>query len=171
MKTKRVIVVPYDENWKTDFLRIREEIRQAIGPWILAVEHVGSTSVEGLSAKPCIDLDVVIPDYSVFDHVVRGLEAIGYEHEGDLGISHREAFRYTDKPHLRKHHLYVCPQSSRELHRHVTFRDYLRSNPDAVRKYSAVKEEAARLFPEDIDGYMAHKAPCIQQMYKACGLE
>lgn len=171
MKTKRVTVVPYDENWKKDFLRIREEIEQAIGEWILGVEHVGSTSVEGLSAKPCIDMDVVIRDYAVFDHVIQGLESIGYFHEGDLGIPGREAFRYADKPHLQTHHLYVCPRSSEELRRHITFRDYLRRNPDAIRKYSAVKEEAARLFPDDIEGYMMYKSPCIQELYEACGLK
>jgi GrpB-like predicted nucleotidyltransferase (UPF0157 family) len=65
----------------------------------------------------------------------------------------------------------VCPQNSRELHRHLIFRDFLRKNPEAVRVYSQVKEEAAQLFPEDIDGYMAHKAPCIGRLYHQCGLE
>ena len=68
------------------------------------------------------------------------------------------------------HHLYVCPQDSGELHRHVTFRNFLRNHPDAVKQYSAVKETAARLFPDDIDRYMAYKAPCIQALYAQCGL-
>jgi GrpB-like predicted nucleotidyltransferase (UPF0157 family) len=171
MRTARVVVLPYDKAWKDDFEAIRREIEEAIGAWILGIEHVGSTAVEGMWAKPCIDLDVVIRDDRAFDAVVRGLEAIGYFHEGDLGIPGREAFRYVDKPHLRQHHLYVCSQSSEELHRHVTFREFLRSDPDAVRKYSAVKETAARLFPDDIDGYMAYKAPCIEELYRACGLK
>lgn len=96
--------------------------------------------MEGLSAKPIIDIDVVISDYSVFDYVVSRLETIGYFHEGNLGIKDREVFTYSDKPHLQSHHLYVCPQTSEELLRHVTFRDFLRNNPDAVKKYSEVKE-------------------------------
>ena len=157
MQTRRVVVVPYDETWKADFEEIKNEIEKAMGDWIVGIEHIGSTSVEGLSAKPCIDIDVIIKDYSVFDAVVRELEAIGYIHEGDLGIKDREAFKYTDKQHLRQHHLYVCPQYSRELHRHITFRDFLRSNPETVRIYSAVKEKGAQLFPSDIEQYIAYK--------------
>ena len=171
MRTAKVTVLPYDPAWKDAFESIRREIEAAAGDLILRIEHVGSTSVEGLSAKPCIDLDVVIQDYGVFDAVATKLAAIGYLHEGDLGIPHREAFCYSDKPHLMKHHLYVCPQNSEELHRHVTFRDYLRTHPEAVQKYSAVKETAARLFPNDIDGYMACKAPCIEELYRLCGLK
>ena len=171
MRTRKVIVLPYDKAWKSAFEEIKKEIVCAIGDLIIGIEHVGSTSVEGLSAKPCIDMDVVIRDYECFGQVVQRLEHIGYFHEGNLGIPDREAFGYRDKPHLMNHHLYVCPQNSRELHRHLTFRDFLRKNPEAVRVYSQVKEDAARLFPEDIDGYMARKAPCIEMLYRQCGLE
>ena len=170
MRTKKVIVLPYDASWKTAFEDIRRELEAALGDLAVGIEHVGSTSVEGLSAKPIIDIDVVIRDYSVFDAVVRKLASVGYIHEGDLGIKDREAFKYTHKPHLQKHHLYVCPQDSAELRRHITFRDFLRSNPDAVQEYSAVKETAARLYPEDIDGYIAYKSPCIERLYRMCGL-
>lgn len=170
MKTRRVIVLPYDGAWKSAFEDIKAEIESALGELIIGIEHVGSTSVEGMSAKPCIDLDVVIEDYSVFDAVVAKLASIGYIHEGDLGIKGREAFKYADKPHLMAHHLYVCPKASEELRRHITFRDYLRSHPDAVKKYSAVKEKAAELFPNDIDGYIKYKSPCIEELYKRCGL-
>lgn len=171
MRTKKVTVLPYDEAWKSAFEKIKEEIEAAIGDLIIGIEHVGSTSVEGLSAKPCIDIDVIIKDYSIFDAVVIRLEAIGYTHEGNLGIKDREAFKYSDKPHLLKHHLYVCPQNSEELHRHITFRDFLRSNPEAAKKYGSVKETAARLFPDDIDRYIEYKSPCIEEFYEICGLK
>ena len=171
MRTKRVIVVPYDEKWRSAFEQIKNEIEAVVGDMIIGVEHVGSTSVEGLSAKPCIDVDVIIEDYSSFTAVVDGLESIGYIHEGDLGIKDREAFRYTDKPHLMMHHLYVCPRYSEELHRHITFRDFLRSNPEAVKRYSLTKEKAAELFPDNIDGYIEYKSPCIEELYKECGLK
>ena len=171
MKTKKVIVLPYDVAWESAFEAIRAEIQTALGDLMLGIEHVGSTSVKGMSAKPCIDIDVVIRDYSVFDAVVQKLDAIGYIHEGDLGIKDREAFKYTDKPHLMLHHLYVCPQDSEELRRHITFRDFLRRTPEAVRKYSLVKEKAAALFPDEIEQYIAFKAPCIEELYKECGLK
>lgn len=171
MRTKRVVVLPYSPKWKTDFEKIKREIEDALGDLILAVEHVGSTSVEGLSAKPIIDIDVVIPDYSVFAEVADRLSAHGYIHEGNLGIPDRDAFRYLDKPHLQTHHLYVCPRHSAELHRHITFRDFLRSHPDAARQYGAVKEKAAQLYPESIEKYIACKSGCIEELYRQCGLK
>lgn len=171
MRTTKVMVVPYDNGWESAFEKIKREIESAIGELAVGIEHVGSTAVAGMSAKPCIDLDVIIRDCTVFAAVVERLAAIGYIHEGDLGIAGREAFRYSDKPHLQNHHLYVCPQDSEELHRHITFRDYLRSHPAAVKKYSLVKEEAARQFPDDIEGYIAYKSPCIEKLYGLCGLK
>ena len=171
MKTAKVIVLPYDTAWKTAFEEIKKELEDAIGDLIIGIEHVGSTAVEGLSAKPCIDIDVIIRDYSIFDAVVCKLKTIGYIHEGDLGIKDREAFKYSNKPHILNHHLYVCPQHSEELHRHITFRDFLRSNPEAVKKYSLSKETAAQLFPDSIDKYIEYKSPCIEELYKMCGLK
>ena len=152
------------------FEEIKTEIENAVGSLIIGIEHVGSTSVEGMFAKPCIDIDVVIEDYSFFDDVVSKLSDIGYIHEGDLGIKGREAFDYTDKGHLMKHHLYVCPQDSEELRRHITFRDFLGDHPEAVERYSRVKEQAAVLFPNDIDGYIEYKSPVIKELYRECGL-
>ena len=170
MRTAKVVVVPYDAAWKADFEKIKNEIENAVGSLIIGVEHVGSTAVEGMSAKPCIDVDIIIKDYSVFDEVALALRAIGYIHEGDLGISGREAFKYDDKPHLKKHHLYVCPQCSEELRRHITFRDFLISHPAKAAEYSRVKENAAQLFPDDIDKYIQYKSPYIQELYRLCGL-
>lgn len=170
MAKKQVIVEKYDEAWAQDFRQIEQELKEALGDLALRIEHVGSTSVKGLSAKPIIDLDIVIPDYSRFDAVVAALETIGYTHEGDLGIPGREAFKYSGKEHLRRHHLYVCPETSGELKRHLAFRDYLRSHPEAVREYSRVKEEGAALYPEDIDKYIEYKSPCIEKIYRELGL-
>ena len=171
MRTIKVIVLPYDDAWQSSFDKIKGEIEKVICDLIIGIEHVGSTAVKGMSAKPCIDIDVIIKDYTAFATVVESLRGIGYIHEGDLGIKGREAFKYTDKPHLMMHHLYVCPQYSEELHRHITFRDFLRSNPEAVRKYSLIKEKAAELFPNDIDGYIEYKSTCIEELYKECGLK
>ena len=170
MRTPRVVVVPYDVKWKTAFEEIKSEIKSALCDLAVGIEHVGSTSVEGLCAKPCIDIDVIIEDYSVFDEVVSKLYDIGYIHEGDLGINGREAFKYSDKPHLMTHHLYVCPKDSEELKRHIAFRNHLRSNPEAVKMYSEVKETAARLYPSDIDKYIQYKSPYIERIYEQLGL-
>ena len=170
MEMTRVIVLPYDAKWKTDFENIRKEIVDAVGGLIIGIEHVGSTSVHGLSAKPIIDIDVVIKDYSMLDAVISALERIDYHHEGNLGIAGREAFKYEGKTHLRKHHLYVCPRDSEELKRHIAFREYLRSHPEAVREYSRIKEEGAALYPFDIEKYIEHKSPFVEKIYSEIGI-
>lgn len=163
---KHVVVAPYDEAWAQRFQEICAELQAVLGDTALRIEHVGSTSVPGLSAKPIIDIDVVIEGYDKLSDAVEKLATIGYQHEGNLGIPGREAFGYEGKEHLMRHHLYVCPQDSPELRRHLAFRDHLRANPEAVREYSRVKEEGAALYPYDIDGYIAHKAPLIARIYK-----
>lgn len=170
MRTKKIIVVPYDEIWPEEFEKIRSVISMTLGDLALSIEHVGSTSVPGLWAKPIIDLDVVISDNSVLPKVIEKLKEIGYEYEGNLGIEGREAFKYESKPELMLHHLYVCPKDSPELKRHMTFRDYLRSHPDSVEEYSRVKQDGAKLYPEDIDSYLEYKGPVIEKIYRSCGL-
>lgn len=171
MRTKRVLVTKYDSQWPEAFQKIRGELEETLGDAILGIEHVGSTAVPGLSAKPVIDIDVVIESYGSFPEILRRLAAAGYCYEGDLGIPGREAFCYEDKPHLAKHHLYVCPADSLELRRHITFRDYLRTHPGEAARYGAVKEEAARHFPDSIEDYMKYKADVIHALYSNCGLE
>lgn len=170
MRTKHVIVVPYNYEWAQNFIEIKNEIDFFLGDLVLRIEHVGSTSVEGLSAKPIIDIDVVIKDESFLKDVINKLAEIGYQYEGNLGIEGREAFSYTGKEHLLTHHLYVCTQNSRELERHIRFREYLRDNPQIVKEYSRIKEEAARLFPNDIDKYIEYKSSLIEKIYASINL-
>lgn len=99
------------------------------------------------------------------------LDTIGYVFEGDLGVKDRYAFKYQGEKYLPKHHLYVCPKTSMELKRHVIFRDYFRSHPSDAALYEKVKKEAAKLYPNDIDKYIKHKASIIADLYKKCGLE
>lgn len=170
MNKKHVVVMPYDVKWKQAFTNIKSELEAVLGDLALRIEHVGSTSVEGLSAKPVIDIDVVIKDTSILEPVISALAKIGYRHEGDLGIPGREAFKYEGKEHLMKHHLYVCAKDSDELKRHLAFRDYLRSHPEAVKEYSRVKTEGAELYPYDIDKYIDHKSPFIEEIYAKINL-
>ena len=164
MRTKHIVVLPYDEEWKQDFIDIKNEIMDAIGTFAIAIEHVGSTSVEGLAAKPIIDIDVVVKSGNV-ERAIRALENIGYIHEGNLGIEGREAFAYEGKEHLQAHHLYVCPENSEELRRHLAFREYLRTNQVAREKYGSIKLEAAKLYPDDIEKYIEYKSPIIEEIY------
>ena len=169
MKTKNVVVEKWNPKWKDEFERIADSLGEDVIYNSVKIEHVGSTSVEGLSAKPIIDLDIVIEN-DKFEIIKRLLNDKGYKHEGDLGIEGREAFSYSGKEELMTHHLYVCPQDSKELFRHITFRNFLKNNPALVAEYSKVKEQAAVLYPDDIDKYMEFKSEIIEKIYKKCRL-
>lgn len=172
MQVKNIIVVPYNPTWANEFQKIKEHISPVIMKSILGIEHVGSTSVEGLPAKPIIDIDIIIEDYAYFDTVKQELESIGYHHKGDLGVKDREAFVY-NKDQIQdfmEHHLYVCPKNSAELKRHITFRNHLRINIDDRDKYGAIKIEAAKKYPTDIESYLTMKGIVIAEIYNKCGL-
>ena len=169
MRTKRVVVEKWNPQWKYEYEKIVASLGKDIIYNSIKIEHVGSTSVEGLSSKPVIDLDIVI-EKDKFEIIKKLLNKKGYEHEGDLGIEGREAFSYSGKEELMTHHLYVCPKDSKELFKHITFRDFLKNNPTLASEYSKVKEQAAVLYPDDIDKYMEFKSEIIEKIYKKCGL-
>lgn len=164
-----IVVIPYDVIWKQEFKKIEKELLVVIQDEVLSIEHVGSTSVEGLHAKPIIDIDIVI-DNDKFSIVKQKLKEIDYEHVGDLGIVGREAFSYKNKENLMEHHLYVCNKDSNELKRHITFRNYLRLHADERDRYGRIKIEMAKKFPHDIDNYLLGKEAVILDIYKKCGL-
>lgn len=164
MKTKDVIVVPYDPNWKSEFERLSTFLSSVCGSSIVSIHHVGSTSVPGLWAKPILDVDIEITSMTDFETVKEKLMRVGYRHEGDLGILGREAFKY-DTSAFMCHHLYVCVSDSLELKRHLAFRDHLKSHPDDRQAYGDVKAKAALAHPKDIDAYMNAKNGIIQTIY------
>ncbi len=169
MRTRNVVVEKWNPKWKEEFEKIVESLGEEIIQNVIKIEHVGSTSVEGMSAKPIIDLDIVIEN-DKFLILKKLLEHKGYVHEGDLGIRDREAFSYINKNYLMTHHLYVCPKDSEELFKHITFRNYLSQHSELVDEYSKVKEKAAVLFPDDIDKYIEYKSGVIEKIYNQCGL-
>ena len=128
--TKEVRVVPYDPQWKTEFEKIRAMIQSYIGDYLETIEHVGSTSVEGLGAKPVIDLDAVLKHKEDLPKVIEQLGKYGYVHQGDLGLPGREAFfrpRDYDEQEksVIKYHFYVCHNEAKPYLEHIAFRDYL----------------------------------------------
>jgi GrpB-like predicted nucleotidyltransferase (UPF0157 family) len=171
-KMRTIIVEPYNPEWSKEFEKIKNEILPLISDSIISFEHVGSTSVFGLWAKPVIDIDIIIDD-GMLPIIIEKLAAIGYSHRGDLGIIGREAFGYNDeeKAHLMKHHLYVCHKDNAELRQHLAFRDYLRKNPEYCDKYSKIKIEMAKKYPHDIDNYIKGKEPVVMEIYKLCGIK
>ena len=163
-----VIVVDYDPRWPLVFEELRAPIARVLDGLAQTIEHVGSTSVPGLAAKPIIDMDVIVPNVDCVPTVIDRLATIGYDHRGDLGIVGREAFRAPDE--LPDHHLYVCVRGCLALNNHLGVRDYLRSNPAAVAEYARLKRELADAHTRDIDGYIEGKSAFLRSVLEAVGL-
>lgn len=155
----------HDPNWSVEFDALRCVYVETLGNLILGIEHIGSTSVPDLLAKPILDIDLIIRDYSVFDEIVFHLGCLGYMHVGNQGIYQREAFKPTGplapnafrESGWMNHHLYVCPASGRELQRHISFRDALRERADLRREYETIKMNIANRSSGDRQKYAAIK--------------
>ena len=169
MSNRLIEVADYDPSWPLLFAEITAPIRAAFGPSLVALEHIGSTSVTGLPAKPIIDIDVVIPSRADLPKAIARLAMLGYVHQGDLGITSRESFR--SLPELPPQNLYVCAGDSPELRRHLLFRDYLRAHPDEAQRYAELKRELAARHVSDIDGYVNGKADFIKSVLQKAGAE
>ncbi|MCL6457140.1 MAG: GrpB family protein [Gorillibacterium sp.] len=162
--TKVVQVEPYNPEWRVEFERIKTMLLSYIGDIVLAIEHVGSTSVEGLAAKPIIDLDVVIDSYTALPDIIERLGREGFTHEGNLGIEGREAFKRTGTDGLMSYHLYVCPKDGRGYLEHIALRDYLRTNETARNEYGALKLRLAEAYRYDIDQYCDNKTEFVREI-------
>jgi GrpB-like predicted nucleotidyltransferase (UPF0157 family) len=161
----KIEVVDYDPRWPRTFELLRSRILTALGDIALSVEHVGSTSVPGLSAKPIVDISIVVSERSDVQTAISRLATLGYVHRGDLGIEGREAFSNPDG--LPMHNLYLCPRDSVALANHLAIRNYLRAHPEAAREYGELKKHLAERFPDDIDGYIDGKTTMLLTMLRA----
>ncbi len=163
---ERIRIEPYDTVWALRFAALKDRLTSALGPLALRVEHVGSTAVPGLSAKPVIDIDVVIADETGLGEVICALRQLGYEHQGDLGIAGREAFRLDRVAEAGAHHVYVCRESGRELQRHLVFRDYLIAHPERAAEYGQLKQALAQRLGEDREAYTEAKAEFVEAILR-----
>lgn len=162
-------VVAYDPRWPQRFAQLRDRVWPACSDaGAVAVEHVGSTSVPGLAAKPVIDLDVVIRAEADLPPVGAALERLGYRFRGDLGVPLRYAFHAPDGCEVR-HHLYVCVAGSVALRNHLLVRDALRGDPARRDEYAEIKRGlAARA--RTIDEYIAGKTAFLVRLLADAGL-
>lgn len=154
-----MLIQEYREEWSEYFQCLASEIKNRLKLPALRIEHVGSTAIHGMPAKPIIDIDIVFDSVEQFNCIKSGLESMGYYHNGDQGIKDREVFKrklFSVADNILDtipHHLYVCHVESRELERHLLFRDYLRSHESVKVSYSKLKTELAQEAGQDKKKY------------------
>ena len=158
-----IVLVPYDPRWPATFDREASRIRAALASLAIRVEHVGSTSVPGLAAKPIIDLMPLVTSLADLDRERGRVEALGYGWHGELGIAGRRYCTLSDAGGRRLVQLHFFSADSAQVRRHIAFRDYLRAHPQAAAAYAVEKRRARDLHPDDAHAYTDEKDAWIRR--------
>jgi GrpB-like predicted nucleotidyltransferase (UPF0157 family) len=161
---RKVEVVPFNENWSVMFEEEERKINNVFGNEIVAIYHIGSTSIPGMYAKPIIDILVEVKDIESVDNYNEQMSALGYRALGEHGISGRRFFRKGEVE--RTHHVHVFETGSEHITRHLAFKEYMIAHPKEAKAYSELKQRLAKQFPTDIEAYIEGKDPFIKEMEK-----
>lgn len=163
-----VKLAPHSPEWARLFEAEKARLLAAIGEYVLDIQHVGSTSVTGLSAKPIIDIAIAVRDFDEARVCIEPMARLGYTYKGENGIPRRHFFV---RGETRTHHIHMNERHSRDWQEQILFRDYLRRHAESAQEYAALKAELARRFPADRESYTEAKAPFIQMVLRLAGEE
>lgn len=156
-----IIVVDYNANWSNQYEQEKQQILLTLGNTVTNIQHIGSTAVPGLAAKPVIDMLLGLSQIPPLSMQVSSLEAIGYSYHGEFGIPGRY---YFCKGMPRTHQLHAVLTDGEFWKRHILFRDFLRNNPEAAQRYATLKRQLAQEFECDRTSYTNSKTSLIEQL-------
>jgi GrpB-like predicted nucleotidyltransferase (UPF0157 family) len=165
-----MVIASYDPSWPRLFRAEARLLRAALGSQIVRIEHVGSTSVPGLAAKPVIDIQISVPSLERLEVYSLPLASTGYSHVRDPDPEFERVY-----PHFRKpangsaaHHVHLCVSGSDMERRHLAFRDYLRDHADVAHEYAQLKLRLAATYGletrEARQEYTSAKGPFIESI-------
>jgi GrpB-like predicted nucleotidyltransferase (UPF0157 family) len=161
-----VVLVAYDPLWPEEFRVEADRIARACDDLEFRLEHVGSTAIPGLSAKPIIDIAAGVPPRAPRDPYIQALKELGYAHKGAYGIPGRDYFT-RGSPH--SHHVHMLSWSSTVWRKTLLFRDRLRANPATMLEYEILKRQLAITYASDRRKYQSEKGPFIQAVLRQAG--
>lgn len=159
-------LVPYEPNWPLLFLAEKNRLFASLSNDILDVQHIGSTSIPGMPAKPILDISVAVANFEEATRCITLLEQLGYQYKGENGIPRRH---YFVKGEPRTHHLHMLEIGSEEWKHHLLFRDYLRAAPAIANEYARLKQTLATQFATDRETYQSGKDGFIQAVLLQAG--
>lgn len=171
MKNK-ILILEYDKHWPGIYNLEKEKILAAIGDKVQAIEHIGSTAVVGLAAKPVIDIIVAIKDFSLTRKLIEPLQLIGYTYvpEYEINLPDRRFFHRGPSETtgaINKHfHLHIVEEGGNFWVTHILFRDYLRSHTEVAEKYAVLKKSLAVTSDGDINAYCSAKNDFIKNVIR-----
>ncbi len=165
LKRGIVQLVPHQEVWRELFLEERTRLKALLGDGVVEIEHIGSTSISGMTAKPTLDVGVGVgvEDFEEAFALIAPLERIGYNYRGDYGIPRRHSF-IRGTAEVRTHHLHMVEVHSENWKKTLFFRDYLRAHPEAAKQYQTLKEELVQKFPDNREAYIECRHAFIQDI-------
>jgi GrpB-like predicted nucleotidyltransferase (UPF0157 family) len=156
-----ITIAEYDSRWPSLYEEERDRIVDVLGDVVLDIQHVGSTAVPGLGAKPIIDIMVAVADLAVIEECIQPLEALGYEFQGEAGVPGRLFF---GKGVPRTHHVHMVEQEGDVWKNALLFRDFLRANPEEANQYHQLKRQLAARFGADREAYTEAKTEFIESV-------
>jgi GrpB-like predicted nucleotidyltransferase (UPF0157 family) len=159
---RRVELVPHDPTWAVQAAEEAALITFALGPAVICIEHVGSTSISGICAKPTIDLLPIATSLEALDAREGAMRALGYDWRGEFGLAGRRFCTREAPDGRRLFNVHCWAEGHSELSRHIAFRDYLRAHPDEAMDYEAEKLRAAAVCEGEMERYTDAKAGWIQ---------
>ena len=168
LKRGTVDVVPYASDWVVEFQNEAVLLRKTLGPDALAIEHIGSTAISGMPAKPIIDLMVAVADLSQSRQLIPLLEDVGYDYRPHDCVPDRHFFAKGEHGE-RTHHLSLAEMASTFWQRQMAFRGYMRSNQQAAAQYADLKTELAAKYPNDRNAYIDAKEPFVVTILRELG--
>jgi len=166
-----VVIVDYDPLWPMLFEEERARIEPAIAAFAASIDHMGSTAVPGLCAKPIVDLLVTVEPFGPPDRYIPALAAFGYVLRVDPAHTERHAFGKRDAQGRRPvpgYNLHIVQQGGREHWRPLAFRDYLRTHPEAAQEYGDLKRRLAATHGSDRDAYTSAKTAFVRSIEAKC---
>jgi len=163
MDFMKVIIRKHNEKWPQMFKEEAYLIKEVFGDELVEIHHIGSTSVTGLKAKPIIDIMPVVKRIEKVDYFNKQMEQIGYEALGEFGIKGRRYFRKGAE--IRTHQIHVFQIDNKiDIDRHLAVRDYLRIHAEDAKQYGDLKEDLAKMFPNDIQSYGNGKDSFVKEL-------
>jgi GrpB-like predicted nucleotidyltransferase (UPF0157 family) len=153
----------HDPAWEQAYRLEAAQVFHVLAPRVRGIHHIGSTAIDGIKAKPIIDLLVEVDDIQAVDAYQSLMQRCGYIPKGEYGMPGRRFFIKGDEEH-HTHHIHVFQAGHPEIARHLDYRDYLQAHPDEAQAYSTLKEELACKFPHDIDAYTNGKTAFIKDI-------
>lgn len=158
-----VKLAPYTAEWRRLFEEEKVLLQATIGPHVLDIQHVGSTAIPGMIAKPIIDIGIAVTSFEKASVCIQPIEQLGYDYRGEVGIPRRHYFVKGDPT---THHLHMHELDSCDWQNQVLFRDYLIQRAGLAEEYAALKAQLAQRYSTDREAYLDGKAPFIERVLR-----